>query len=205
MSARVLIAAGQQIVREGLAALMDREGFEVVAQASTGEEAAQRAAEHEPDVAVVDLSGIEVIGAILQASHTTKLILLTSRDYDEYVIAAIRAGAKGYVLKTQPAHELVQAIEQVSAGGMYMSPGISRVVIDAMVARSPQANGHLTSREWEVLRLIAEGHSTRQVATLLGVSVKTAEAHRTRLMQKLDIHATAGLVRYAVRHGLIEP
>jgi DNA-binding NarL/FixJ family response regulator len=120
-------------------------------------------------------------------------------------LEAIRAGVRGYVLKKQAAADLVRAIREVSGGGVYLSPGISAAVIEAV--RSPQAplEEPLTTREREVLQLVAEGKTTKEIAVLLGVSVKTADAHRTRLMQKLDIHDIASLTRYAIRQGIIQP
>ena len=124
---------------------------------------------------------------------------------DPYVMEALRAGVKGYVLKTQAAQDLVQAIKEVSRGAMYLSPGISRTVVEAYLAKSELPPDPLTSREREVLQLIAEGKTTKEVAVILGVSVKTAESHRTRIMGKLEIHETASLVRYAIRRGLVQP
>jgi two-component system response regulator NreC len=117
----------------------------------------------------------------------------------------LEAGVMGYVLKSQAASDLVQAIGQVSRGQFYLSPGVSSAVAQAFRSKSEKPRDPLTSRERQVLQLIAEGKSTKDVASLLGISVKTAESHRTRLMQKLDIHETASLVRYAVRRGIVEP
>jgi len=118
---------------------------------------------------------------------------------------ALRVGVKGYVLKTQAAPDLVQAINEVSRDRLYLSPGISRAVVEAYLAKTELPPDPLSPREREVLELVAEGKTTKEIARLLGVSVKTAEAHRTRIMAKLDIHETAGLVRYAIRRGLIHP
>jgi DNA-binding NarL/FixJ family response regulator len=120
-------------------------------------------------------------------------------------LEAVRAGVRGYVLKKQAGADLVRAIREVSGGGVYLSPGISATVVDAV--RSPRSlpEDALTAREREVLQLVAEGKTTKEIAVLLGVSVKTADAHRTRLMQKLDIHDIASLTRYAIRHGIIQP
>jgi DNA-binding NarL/FixJ family response regulator len=134
-----------------------------------------------------------------------RAILLTVHAEDRYVLEAVRAGVRGYVLKKQAAADLVRAIREVSAGGVYLSPGISAAVIEAV--RSPRAPAEepLTAREREVLQLVAEGKTTKEIAVLLGVSVKTADAHRTRLMQKLAIHDIASLTRYAIRQGIIQP
>ncbi len=120
-------------------------------------------------------------------------------------MAALRAGIRGYVLKTQAATDLVHAIQQVSRGEIYLSPGISGALVEAFLSKSDLPEDPLTARERQVLQLVGEGKSTKEVATLLGVSVKTAESHRSRLMQKLDIHEVASLVRYAVRRGVIQP
>jgi two-component system response regulator NreC len=124
---------------------------------------------------------------------------------DPYVMEALRAGIKGYVLKTQAATDLVQAIQEVSRGRVYLSPGVSQAVVEAYLAKSELPPDPLSPREREVLQLVAEGKTTKEIAGVLGLSVKTAESHRTRIMEKLDIHATAGLVRYAIRRGLISP
>ena len=209
MPVRVLIAEDHQIVREGLKALLVREGLDVVGEAANGQEAVRLAASCQPDIALLDLSmpvmnGLEALPDLARESPNTKALLLTRHDLDEYVLAAVRAGAKGFILKSQSSTELVQAISEVQEGGFYMSPGVSKVMVDALLSRSHEPEKRLTMRERQVVKLVAEGHSTKQIAALLGISVKTAESHRTRLMQKLDIHTTAGLVTYAYRHGLIE-
>ena len=138
-------------------------------------------------------------------SPRTRSIVLSRYDGVDDVLAAMRAGIKGYVLKSQSVVELLQALNDVSTGGFYLSPGVSGVVVDAVRSQSTiPVDDPLTARERQVLKLIAEGYSTRECATILGVGVKTADSHRTRLMRKLDIHGTAGLVRYAVRHHFAE-
>jgi DNA-binding NarL/FixJ family response regulator len=135
----------------------------------------------------------------------TKIILLTQHDEDQYVSEALETGVKGYVLKSQAATDLLQAIKQVSHGQVYLSPGVSQAVMESYHSKSDKPRTRLTLREKQVLQLIAEGKSTRDIASVLGISVKTAESHRTRLMQKLDIHETASLVLYAVRTGIVQP
>jgi DNA-binding NarL/FixJ family response regulator len=122
-----------------------------------------------------------------------------------YVLEALRAGVKGYVVKTQAAADLLRAIQDVARGLLYLSPAISQTVVDAYLSKSELPPDPLTPREREVLQLVAEGKTTKEIAHLLGISVKTADSHRTRLMQKLEIHDTAGLVRHAIRQGLIQP
>jgi two-component system response regulator NreC len=208
---RVLLADDHVLVREGLRALLAKEAdIHVVAEAGDGREAIRVARETRPDVAAMDLSmpllnGVEAARQMAAWDRPPGVILLTVHAEDRYVLEAIRAGVRGYVLKKQAAADLVRAIREVSGGGVYLSPGISAAVVEAV--RSPQAplEEPLTTREREVLQLVAEGKTTKEIAVLLGVSVKTADAHRTRLMQKLDIHDIAGLTRYAIRHGIIQP
>ena len=130
---------------------------------------------------------------------------MTVHTESHYVLAALEAGFSGYVLKSQAAAQLVRAIREVGRGSIYLSPGVSRVVVEASLNREKLPSDPLTGREREVLQLVAEGKTTKQIAKLLGVSAKTAESHRSRIMTKLKIHETAGLVRYAIRQGLIQP
>ena len=206
---RVLIADDHALVREGIGILLTRGGFTVVAEASNGQEALTQASSHQPDMAVLDMSmpimnGLETALELRRLSPRTRSIVLSRHDGVDYVLAAMRAGIKGYVLKSQSVFELLQAMNDVSTGGVYLSPAVSSVVVDAVRTNASPADDPLTARERQVLKLIAEGYSTKECATILGVSVKTADSHRTRLMRKLDIHGTAGLVRYAVRHHLAE-
>ena len=206
---RVLIADDHALVREGIGILIARGGFSVVAEASNGQEALTHAASHQPDMAVLDMSmpimnGLETAQELRRLSPRTKSIVLSRHDGVDYVLAAMRAGIKGYVLKSQSVVELLQALNDVSTGGFYLSPGVSAFVVDAVRTKSAPADDPLTARERQVLKLIAEGYATKECATILGVSIKTADSHRTRLMKKLSIHGTAGLVRYAVRHHIAE-
>jgi DNA-binding NarL/FixJ family response regulator len=206
---RVLIADDHALVREGIGILIMRGGYTVVAEASNGQEAVEHAYSHQPDMAVLDMSmpimnGLEAAQELRRLSPRTKSIVLSRHDGVDYVLAAMRAGIKGYVLKSQSVVELLQALNDVSTGGFYLSPGVSGVVVDAVRTKSSPVDDPLTARERHVLKLIAEGYSTKECATILGVSVKTADSHRTRLMRKLSIHGTAGLVRYAVRHHFAE-
>ena len=210
MPTRILLADDHQIVRQGLKALLEREGFAVVAEVADGQEAIRSARERCPDVAVLDfgmplLNGLGAAREILQACPRAKAILLTMHTEDHYVLEALQAGVKGYVVKTQAAADLIRAIHEVLRGMMYLSPGVSQAVVEAYLAKSELPVDPLTPREREVLQLVAEGKSTKEIAQLLGISFKTAESHRTRIMKKTSIHETAGLVRYAVRRGLIQP
>jgi len=206
---RVLIADDHALVREGIGILIARGGFTVVAEASNGQEALAQASSYQPDMAVLDMSmpimnGLETAQELRRLSPRTRSIVLSRHDGVDYVLAAMRAGIRGYVLKSQSVLELLQALNDVSTGGVYLSPGISGAVVDAVRTNSSPVDDPLTGRERQILKLVAEGYSTKECATILGVSVKTADSHRTRLMRKLDIHGTAGLVRYAVRHHFAE-
>ena len=208
---RVLVADDHAIVREGLRALLSREpDLQVVAEAGDGREALRLAQETRPDVAALDLSmpllnGLEAARQMAAWERGPRTILLTMHADDRYVLEAIRAGVRGYVLKKQAAADLVRAIREVAGGAVYLSPAISAVVTGAIRTPAPASEQRLTPREREVLQLVAEGKRTKEIATILGVSVKTADAHRTRLMQKLDLHDVAGLTRYAIRQGVTEP
>ena len=193
--------------REGVRALLEREGVEVAGEAADGREALRLACELAPDVAVLDLNmpvmnGIDAVRELAKAAPRVRTVLLTMSGEDAYVLEALRAGARGYVLKAQAASDLINALGQVMRGAVYLSPGISEVVVGALVRPNASADP-LTHRERQVLQLVAEGNTARQVAAALGLSVKTAESHRNRIMRKLGIHAIAGLVRYAVRRGLV--
>ena len=209
MSLRVLLADDHQLVREGCRALLEREGFEVVGEAADGCEAVRLALAHVPDVAILDLympqlDGLGAASEIMRACPKTTVVVLTISADEHQVVAALRVGIRGYVVKTQAAEELVGAIREVAGGGTYLSPRVSHAVDGAGLAGSDLLPDGLARQERVVLQLVAEGKTTKQIATLLGVSVKSAETYRSRLMAKLGIHDTAGLVRYAVRRGLIQ-
>jgi DNA-binding NarL/FixJ family response regulator len=193
-----------------LKSLLEREGILVAGEASDGQELVGVATNLRPDVAVVDISmplmnGLEAACELRRSVPQTRSILLTRHDEDQYVTEALRAGVKGYVLKSQAANDLIHAIHQVCRGGFYLSPSISQTVVEAYLSKTDAPADPLTGRERQVLQLISEGKSTKDVACLLGISTKTAESHRSRLMRKLDIHETASLVRYAIRRGVIQP
>lgn len=206
---RILIADDHPMFRQGLRSLLEREGFEVVGEAADGHEAARLARQLNPDIAVLDLgmpslNGIEAARDIYKRAPGTQVVLLTMYEDDAYVLEALRAGIRGYVLKAQAASDLLAAIREVLRGAVYLSPGISEAVINAYMSKAELPPDPLTDRERQVLQLVAEGNTTKQIAATLGVSVKTAESHRTRMMQKLAIHETASLVRYAIRRGFIK-
>ncbi len=210
MPTRVFLVEDHALVRQGLRALLEREGFQVAGEASDGQEAVRQVPTVHADVVILDISmplmnGLHAARELQKSAPKTKAILLTRHDEAQYVTEALRAGVKGYVLKSQMATDLLQAIQQVSRGGIYLSPNISRTVVDAYLSKAEISKDPLTSRERQVLQLVGEGKSSKEVARLLGISTKTAESHRARLMRKLDIHETASLVRYAIRNGLVEP
>jgi DNA-binding NarL/FixJ family response regulator len=210
MVVRVVLAEDHAIVRQGLRALLEREGFQVAGEAADGRQAIDLASALLPDIAILDvrmplLNGLDAAREIRKCCPKTKAILLTRHDEDQYVIEALHAGVTGYVLKSQMANDLLQAIKEVLRGGIYLSPGISRTVVQAYLSKTNLEMDPLTSRERQILQLIAEGQSSKDIANLLGISTKTAEAHRARIMRKLDLHGTASLVRYAIRRGLLEP
>jgi DNA-binding NarL/FixJ family response regulator len=209
MSLRVLIAEDHQLVSDGLVALLKAAGHEIVGRATDGQTAVRLAETLHPDVAILDasmplLNGIDASRAIQRVRPDTKAIIVTVHDEDEYVLNAFRAGVRGYVLKKQAASDLLQAIKEVQAGSVYVSPGMSRALVDAVRTNTEMRSDLLTGREREVLQLVAEGKTSKEIASVLDVSVKTAETHRANIMNKLDIHETAGLVRYAIRHGMVE-
>ena len=210
MAIRVLLADDHAIVRQGLKSLLDKEGIDVIAEAADGQQAVKMVRELQPDVAVLDLAmpvlnGLDAAREILKMSTRTKPMLLTMHTEDHYVLEALRAGIRGYVMKNHSREDLVRAIIQVARGEVYLSPGLSEVVVHAYLNQSDYSADPLSGRERQVLQLVAEGNTTKKVASLLGLSVKTAESHRTRIMEKLDIHEIAGLVRYAIRQGIIQP
>jgi two-component system response regulator NreC len=210
MPIRVLLADNHALVRHGVRALLEREGFQVAAEASDGQEVLRMVPSVRPDIAILDISmpllnGLDAARGLKRLSDKTKVILLTRHDEPQYVTEALRAGVKGYVLKSQAATDLLDAIREVTRGGVYLSPNVSHTIVEAYLSKGDAAADPLTPRERQVLQMVGEGKSTKDVARLLGISAKTAESHRARLMRKLDIHETASLVRYAIRRGLVEP
>jgi len=210
MRLRIMLAEDHTIVLEGLRALLEKENFEIVGEAQDGLLAVELAERFKPDIAILDiampvLNGIDAAREILRVSPDTRVILLTRHADNHYVVEALRAGVSGYLLKTRAASDLVAAIREVSCGAFYVSPGLSRDVVKSFLENKNCKADPLTPRERAVLQLIAEGKSTKLVGVILGISVKTAESHRARLMSKLGIHETATLVRYAIRQGVIQP
>ncbi len=219
---RVLIADDHDVVRSGLRALL-RSGadFAAVAEAVDGEDAVRLAAKFKPDVVLMDISmpnldGIEATRRIKERQPEVKVIILSVHQDEEYAFQILRAGASGYVLKNARKKEIFEAIRSAVAGERFFSPGISNIIVEGFLKRageqdqpeSPKpaaGDSRLTPRETEVLRYIAQGYTNRKIAELLFLSFRTVNTHRTNIMQKLDIHDTAGLVRHAISLGLITP
>lgn len=209
MPTRVLLADDHAPIRQGLKTLLERQGFQVVGEASDGQEALRSAERTQPDVAIVDISmpymnGLGAARELKKSAPNIRTIILTQHEEDQNVTEALRAGAKGFVLKSQAADDLVRAIQEVCRGSVYVSPCVSRAAVEAPLSKRYASGDPLSGRERQVLQLVGEGLTTKDIASRLGISAKTAESHRTRLMKKLDIHETASLVRYAIRHGVIE-
>jgi DNA-binding NarL/FixJ family response regulator len=212
MALRILLADDHSMVRAGLRALLEElPGIEVVGEAADGPEALRLIGELKPDVAFLDISmpglnGLEVAARVARDHPHTRVIILSMHADDEYVRRALHAGAAGYLLKTSDRSELELAVRAVARGDSWLTPPVSRRVV-AFALGNPPAEAQplevLTPRQREVLQLIAEGFSNKQIAQKLSVGVKTVESHRTELMERLDIHGIAGLVRYAIRVGIV--
>jgi DNA-binding NarL/FixJ family response regulator len=215
---RILIADDHAVVRRGLRVLLNSfSDFRVIAEAADGTEAVRLAARRKPDVILMDITmpgidGIEATAQIIRKSPGAKIVILTVHEDEEYVERILNAGARGYVLKNAGRKEIATAVRAARSGDRYFSPGISRLIVDGFIKRSaPQpktgarSDQRLTQRETEVLGYIAQGLTNKEIAEALYLSFRTVNTHRTNIMQKLDIHETAGLVRYAIRSGLLKP
>ena len=209
---RVLLADDHDLVRAGFRSLLkDMAGLAVVAEAANGREACRLVRDQRPDLVLMDimmpeLNGLDATARIAATYPDVRVLILSMNASEEYVLQALRAGAAGYLLKNVKPAELEEAIRTVARGQTYLTPAISKHVVAGYLqhASAPRGSlGQLTARQREVLQLIAEGRTTKEIAQRLEVSVKTAEGHRTQLMQALDIHDVAGLVRFAIRTGLI--
>jgi len=205
----ILLADGHQLVRHGLCALLQRSGFDVVAQAADGLEAIRLMEAHHPDVAVLDAwmplqTGLESARQLLAQDASAAVVLLADDGEARHALAAFRIGIRGYVAKTEGAAQLTKAIRAVAAGGRYLGLGASKALVDAYLTGAEAEPGALTERQRRVLELVATGSTIREVAGELGVTPKVAETYRANLMSTLRVGDTAGLVRYAVRHGVIE-
>lgn len=209
MAIQILLADDHPVVRDGLRAILEREGFKVVGEASDGREAVELAEKLHPEVAVLDLSmpflnGIDAAREIRRISPTTRTIMLTMHTERQFILEGLRAGTRGFVMKTRSAEELVHAVREAARGGSYFSPEVTQAAVEAYQNKSELPEDPLTPRERQVLQLIAESKTTKEIAALLEISVKTVETYRSRIMEKLNIHETAGVVRYAIRHGVVQ-
>lgn len=211
---RVLVADDHALVRAGLVALLrGLPGVEVVAEAGDGREAVTLAAQKRPDVALLDvampgLNGLDATARIRREAPTVRVVILSMHATEAYALEALRAGASGYVLKGAPPAELEMALQAVMRGETFLSPAMSRHLVEDFRRRAGGEAGAgptLTPRQREILQLIAEGQTTKEIARRLSISVKTVETHRAQLMERLGIHDLAGLVRYAIRTGLVSP
>ena len=212
----VLLAEDHVVVRQGLRSLLSAEpDIEVVGEAGNGRQAVQMAQELRPDIVVMDiamplLNGLEATCQIIGSGIPTRVLILSSYADDEYVHRLTEAGASGYLVKQTAAGDLIKAVREIAKGNAYFSPSILKRLLElyreshgkGRVLR--RRNEHLTSREQEVLQMVAEGHVNKQIAAALSLSIKTVEKHRQQLMDKLNIHDVAGLTRYAIAHGVVE-
>lgn len=211
---KILIADDHTLVRAGMRALLENiAGVEVIAEASDGRAALDLIKQKRPDVALLDigmpgLNGIEVAARASKEEPQVRLLILSMHTNEEYVLQALRAGAAGYLVKGADTVELELALKALMRGESYLSPAVSKHLISDYAKRVGGEAGSLellTPRQREILQLIAEGHSTKEIASLLKISIKTVETHRSVLMERLDIHDVAGLVRYAIRVGVVTP
>ncbi len=205
---RIVLADDHNLVRAGVRVLLEGlPGVQVVGEAADGREAIALIVQHKPDIALLDIAmpGLNGLGAaerVREASPSTRIVILSMHSNESYVAHALKLGVSGYVLKEACIDELPVILRAVMSGQTYLSPGISRQVVEAMVSRASPAEV-LTPRQREILQLLAEGKSTKEMAHMLELSVKTIETHRAQIMERLEIHDVAGLVKYAIRAGLI--
>ncbi len=226
---RVLLADDHDILRQGLQLLLEmQEDIEVIGEARTGQEALELVLRHKPDVAIVDITmpdmdGLETCQRIFQQEQRTHVLILTMHESEEYFLQALRRGAAGYLVKKAAPTELIEAVRTVAAGGAYLYPGLAKALVRAYLVstehetpsevaqplakniRLGQSLRVLTPREMEILKLVAEGHTNQEIADQLVLSIKTVQAHRANVMEKLELHDVTHLVRFAIRHGLISP
>ena len=212
---RLVLADDHDIVRRGLRALLQEEpGIEIVGEAGDGREALNLCQTLEPDLAILDvampqLNGIEVAAQAIRHNPRLRVVMLSMHAHESYIIRALTAGAKGYLLKDATEEDLIPAVRAVSQGRSFFSPAISQILAEDYVRylqQSGQEDSYslLTDREKEILQLLAEGRSNKEVAALLGIGLSTVETHRAKVMQKLTLHNTAELVLYAVRKGIVQ-
>lgn len=209
---RILLADDHALVRAGIRSLLeDMPGVEVIAEAGDGLEAVRLTEEQQPDLVLMDVAmknvnGLEATAQIRRQYPQVRVLILSMYTNEDYVVQALRAGASGYLVKDSAPMELELAINAVKVGDTYLSPPVSRQMVESYMLRLGSDSSPLdalTSRQREILQLIAEGRTTKDIAYLLNVSVKTVETHRTQIMQRLNVHDIPGLVRYAIKVGLV--
>jgi DNA-binding NarL/FixJ family response regulator len=215
-SVRLLVADDHEIVRKGLRSLLEAQpGWQVLAEASDGREAVEKAKELRPDVTVLDigmpsLNGLEAARQMLKNDSRAKILILTMHESDPLIREVLDAGARGYVLKTDASRDLVSAVNAVRNNKTFFTAKVAQMVLDGYLDRKPRNSQpespktRLTPRQREVVQLLAEGKSSKEVAAALGLSIKTAETHRANIMRRLDCHSISELVRYAVRNNIIQ-
>ncbi len=214
---KILIADDHEIVRHGLRSMLESHpDWEVVGEAVTGREAVELAKQTMPNVAVIDVSmpelnGLEATRQILKALPQTEVLILTMHESEQVVREVLDAGARGYVLKSDAGRDLIAAVEALCQRKAFFSSRVSEMLLQSYLSRparepAPEApRNRLTAREREIVQLLAEGKTNKEVASALNISIKTAETHRTNIMNKLDLHSISELVRYAVRNNIVEP
>ena len=210
----ILLADDHTLMRQGLRKILEeRSDWEVVAEAGDGREAVRLALEHKPDVAILDiamplLNGIEATSQITRRAPEVRVLILSMYSDEAYILQVLQAGAKGYLLKDSADADLIRAVSAVGKGKSFFSPAVAKVMLDDYVRHLAERGitdryDSLSEREREIFQLIAEGHSNKEMADLLSLSVSTVETHRAHIMEKLDVHSTAEIVLYAVRKGVI--
>ena len=217
MKLRILLADDHEIVRRGLCALLQRhEGWEVCGEAIDGRDAVQKAKQLKPDVVIVDigmpnLNGLDATRQLLQYDPSLRIIVLTVSDADQVIREALDAGARGFVLKTDAARDLVTAIEALQTKRMFFTPRVNELLLAGFLEKGQAISTHhppslptLTAREREITQLLAEGRSSKEAASLLNLSTKTVETHRSNIMRKLNLHSIRDLVVYAIKNKLIQ-
>ena len=214
---RILLADDHEVVRAGLRALLEeQQGWEVVAEAVDGREAVEKATKLKPDAVVIDiampsLNGLEAVRQIVKAVPHARVLVLTMYDSDPLIQQVLQAGARGYLLKSDAGRDLVSAIDALRRNKTFFTPKVSQMVLEGYLDKNPREKEpeseaeslRLTGRQREIVQLLAEGKSSKEVAAVLGLSVKTAETHRANIMRKLDCHSVTELVRYAIRNHII--
>jgi DNA-binding NarL/FixJ family response regulator len=213
---RLLVADDHEIVRKGLRSLLEAQpGWQVTAEASDGREAVDKAKEMKPDICVLDigmpsLNGLEAARQMLKNDSRSKILILTMHESDPLIREVLDVGARGYVLKTDASRDLVTAVNAVKSNKTFFTAKVAQMVLDGYLDKKPRKdqpdapNSRLTPRQREIVQLLAEGKSSKEVAVALGLSVKTAETHRANIMRRLDCHSISELVRYAVRNNIVE-